>query len=261
MLPSFRKSLSLIAAGVLCLALKPNAPSLTPASGRMKRLPSRTLWVWERPEDLRSLNPDTTAIATLDRSIFLGNTTHLIPRHQPYRYPAGTARIAVVRIEAPGTIAPGLEKVAANLILDAAQVPDIAALQIDFDARRSQRDFYTELLRDLRRRMPHELPLSITALASWCSNDDWLRGLPIDEAVPMYFRMEPDRRYIPPDPSQSPPQWRIQEPLCMGSIGISTREQRRVTLSGKRVYIFPDRGWRQDLPLISENSLALRNEP
>jgi len=53
-------------------------------------------------------------------------------------------------------------------------------VQIDFDARRSQRRFYVRLLRDLRRRMPPSLPLSITALASWCAYDDWLSGLPIE---------------------------------------------------------------------------------
>ncbi len=29
----------------------------------------------------------------------------------------------------------------------------------------------------------------MTALASWCAGDDWLRDLPVDEAVPMLFRM------------------------------------------------------------------------
>jgi hypothetical protein len=132
----------------------------------MNRLPARTLWVWERPEDLRSIDPRTTAIATLDRTLDLGRTMSVIPRRQSYLYPAGTRRIAVVRIEAPGTIAEGLEPSAADAILAVAGDPAIAALQIDFDARRSQREFYTGLLRDLRRRMPPNLPLSITALAS-----------------------------------------------------------------------------------------------
>jgi hypothetical protein len=252
-----RKSLSLIGLGILCCALKPDLLNLAPPPGRMSSLPGRTLWVWERPEDLRGVNPRTTAIATLDRTIVLGRAATLIPRRQPLVYPAGTTRIAVVRIEATGAIAPGLEQTASDLILDTVADREVAALQVDFDARRSQRGFYVALLRDLRRRMPPELPLSITALASWCSSDDWLRGLPVDEAVPMFFRMEPDRRYAPKDL----PQFRIREPLCMGSIGISTREQRSVSLAGKRVYIFPDRGWHQDLPLLNEVDLAQRSRP
>ena len=224
----------------------------------MSHLPARTLWVWERREDLSSIDPRTTAIATLDRTVLLGRTVTVIPRRQPVTYPAGIARISVVRIEAPGDITPGLEQPAADLILNLAIAdPGIAALQVDFDARRSQRPFYARLLRDLRRRMPPALPLSITALASWCSSDDWLRDLPIEEAVPMFFRMEPDRRFAPLDL----PQFTIREPLCGASIGISTREPNSVPLGGKRLYIFPDRGWRQDLPLISENNFAQKIQP
>jgi hypothetical protein len=243
MFTPLRKSLSFIPLCILCLALKPDTANLTPPFGRMNTLPARTLWVWERPEDLRTLDPHTTAIATLDRTILLGRTAIVIPRRQSFAYPAGITRIAVVRIEAPELIGSGLEESTADLILDALADPNVAALQVDFDARRSQRAFYVRVLRDLRRRMPPNLPLSITALASWCSSDDWLGGLPIDEAVPMFFRMEPDRRHATSDL----PRFRIREPLCMGSIGISTREQHSASLAGKRIYIFPDHGWREDL--------------
>ena len=252
------KSLGLISLFLCCLSLKPDALNLAPPPGRMRSLPARTLWVWERREDLSSLDPRTTAIATLDRTLVLGRSVTVIPRRQPTVYPAAITRIAVIRIEAPGEIAPGLERVTAASILDAATAdPAIAALQIDFDARRSQRMFYVRLLRNLRRRMPPSLPLSITALASWCAYDDWLRGLPIDEAVPMFFRMEPDRRFAPPDL----PQLQIREPLCSTSIGISTHEPYAGSLIGKRIYIFSDRGWHDDLPLLSESSATQRIHP
>lgn len=241
---------------ILCLAIEPNGMNLTPPPGRMQSLPSQTLWVWERPEDLRAIDPQTTAIATLDATIVLGRSATLIPRRQPFIYPAGVKRISVIRIEAPGMIARGLEATTADLILSAA-TPGAAALQIDFDARRSQHGFYADLLRDLRRRMPPSQPLSITALESWCSSDDWIGRLPVDEAVPMFFRMEPDRRNAPLDRPQS----QIREPLCESSIGISTREPNFVSLAGKRVYIFPDRGWREDLPLIASTDPAQRILP
>ena len=253
---SARKILGFAALAVGCCALRPDAADLTPPAGRMKALPARTLWVWERPEDLSTLDPRTTAIATLDRTVVLGRTVAVVPRRQSYLYAAGTTRIAVVRIEAPGAIDSALEPAAANVILETlTQAP--AALQIDFDARRSQRDFYTALLRDLRRRMPAAMPLSITALASWCSNDDWISRLPVDEAVPMLFRMEPDRRSAPPDL----PWFRIREPLCQSSVGISTREPSPIPTAGKRVYIFPDRGWHNDLPLVDRAAFARRTLP
>jgi hypothetical protein len=57
------------------------------------------------------------------------------------------------------------------------------------------------------------------------------------------------------------PQFRIREPLCMGSIGISTREPQMESTAGKRVYIFPDRGWREDFPLIAQSGSIKRSNP
>jgi hypothetical protein len=99
--------------------------------------------------------------------------------------------------------------------------------------------------------MPEAIPLSMTALASWCSYDDWIGRLPVDEAVPMLFRMEPDRRHAP----QDLPQFKIREPLCMGSVGVSTREAWPEDMAGKRVYVFADRGWREDLSTLAERKL------
>lgn len=76
--------------------------------------------------------------------------------------------LSVVRIEAPGTIDLAIEPAAADLILGVLSTSP-SALQIDFDARRSQRDFYTAPLRDLRRRMSMpkrylpRLPLSLSS--------------------------------------------------------------------------------------------------
>lgn len=238
---------------LLCLGLRSDSLPTARLSARMSRLPQRTLWAWERPEDLQSIDPATTAIAVLDQTILFIPQPFSLPRRQPLVYPVGTSLIVVVRLETmPGAaLDPAAEPRVADLLLRSAAHPGIAALQVDFDATRSQRPFYTALLNDLRRRMPPDLPLSITALASWCSNDDWIARLPVDEAVPMLFRMEPDRRHAPPDL----PQFQIREPLCMASAGISTHEPWPADLAGKRIYVFPDRGWREDLPLLAERKL------
>src|ERR1700748_1041383 len=163
---------------------------------RMAYLPRRTLWVWERPEDLQRMDASTTAIAYLDQTIRVGTAVQTQPRMQPLAYPTRSVLIAVVRIEATaGAKLDGdVEKQVVALLLRSAHRADIAALQIDFDATRSQRRFYGYVLRNVRQQMPASLPLSMTALASWCSYDDWIGTLPVDEAVPMFFRMEPDRR-------------------------------------------------------------------
>ena len=241
--------------GFLCLVLRSDALP-TPSrhlSLRMKQLPSRTLWVWERPEDLHYIDPATTAIAWLDQTILIGQDVVTVPRRQPLSYPTGAARIAVVRIEAlPGAkLEAAQRQQVVTLLLQSAAQPGIAALQVDFDATRSQRAFYASVLTDLRSQMPASLPLSITALASWCSYDDWIGSLPVDEAVPMLFRMEPDRRHLPADS----PWFRIREPLCMGSVGISTHEAWPDAMAGKRIYVFADHGWRQDISLLTDRKL------
>jgi Protein of unknown function (DUF3142) len=254
-LSRFSKLAAMASLVVVCLSLRSDKVPRNGAepSMRMNRLPHQTLWAWERPEDLHTIDPMSTAIAYLDQTVMLGVGDVSKTRRQPLSYPSTVVRIAVVRIEAlPGAnLDEAQERQTVDLLLRSAIKPGIAALQIDFDATRSQRAFYGGVLRDLRRQMPTNLPLSITALASWCSYDDWIAGLPVDEAVPMFFRMEPDRRRARPDSAQ----FRVREPLCMGSIGISTRDEWPGEMDGKRVYVFADRGWRDDLPLVAERKL------
>jgi hypothetical protein len=126
----------------------------------------------------------------------------------------------------------------------------VAALQVDFDARQSEREWYGDVLRKVRAGMPAGMPLSMTALASWCSYDGgWIEALPVDEAVPMLFRMEPDRRRVAAVGGlaavEAVRDFAIREPLCAGSVGISTTEAWPRT-AGLRVYVFPDRGWSRD---------------
>jgi len=220
--------------------------TLTRPQGRLGTLPRVTLWAWERREDLRALNTRRFAVAYLDQTLTIGLTVQSQPRRDPVTFPSSAVHIPVVRIEASPKAVLNAENRgdAVQAILSSAREPDIAALQIDFDATRSQRLFYRDLLIDLRRQMPADLPLSITALASWCSWDDWLRVLPVDEAVPMFFRMEPDRHRAPPDLDE----FRILEPICKSSAGISTTETWPPDLAGKRIYVFADNGWHKDSP-------------
>ena len=193
------------------------------------------------------------AVAYLDQTVTIGLGVESRERRDPLMLPAGAMLIPVVRIETARDAVLDRENrdTAVDAIVRVAREPGIAAVQVDFDATRSQRAFYRSLLMELRRRMPENLPLSITALASWCSYDRWLGELPIDEAVPMMFRMEPDRRKAPPDVDD----FKIREPLCEGSAGVSTTEPWPADLAGKRVYVFSDNGWRGDSPAGVERRL------
>jgi hypothetical protein len=234
---------------LLCIGLRSDVV-LRRDGRRMAHLPRKTLWVWERPEDLRDIDASTTAIAYLDQTILVGPDVESKPRAQPMTYPTGAVLIPVVRIEASSNAhlgADAVRRVTALLMLSVNR-PGIAALQVDFDATRSQRSFYRNVLWQLRQQMPSALPLSMTALVSWCSYDDWIGALPVDEAVPMFFRMEPDHRRA----WAGLPVFRVREPLCMQSVGVSTHESWPQGTEAKRIYIFADRGWQNDFVLLEQ---------
>ncbi|HEX5233928.1 MAG TPA: DUF3142 domain-containing protein [Silvibacterium sp.] len=238
-----KAALLAIAALPACVSLRSDTASQPPS--RMDRLPRVTLWAWERSENLSPADPALFAIAYLDQTLTIGLTVQAHPRRDPIIFAANATRIPVVRIETArhALLDAETRSEAIQAILLSARSPGIGALQVDFDATRSQREWYRELIVELRREMPPQLPLSITALASWCSYDDWVRGLPVDEAVPMFFRMEPARRRAPADFAD----FQMREPLCRDSVGVSTGEPWPTRVLGKRIYIFSDHGWRKDL--------------
>jgi len=223
------------------------------AAPQQASLPQRVFWVWERPEDLHEIDPGAAGVAILEETLRLGSSVVPIMRHQPILLPERAPRIAVVRIETDPNFASHrgdtalLQRAVANLDRISRQ-PGIAALQIDFDAKRSERAFYRRLLGELRQQMPPMLPLDMTALVSWCSTDDWIRDLPINEATPMFFRMEPDRRRMPLDAAQ---EYQIHEPLCLSSAGVSTTERWPKDAAAKRMYLFADHGWTKDMATLT----------
>jgi len=262
----------------------------------MANLPNLYLWAWERPEDLQflgdkvgvaflaktiSLLPPLAATlpksgATTDSPFFTSVRVQVRPRLQPLRITAGTPLMAVVRIQSvrgafpdsysiqtvPATTLSQQElSLLAAEIANTAQIAGVTALQIDFDATLSEHALYRDLLIEVRKKLPPNFPLSITALASWCIGDRWLEQLPsgtIDEAVPMLFRMGPGAKevetYI-----ESGADFRVA--VCGGSLGVSTDEpfSRRILKDknsfgiddpgSRRIYVFSPKPWERDSAL------------
>jgi hypothetical protein len=164
---------------------------------RMARLPATMLWAWEHPQDLRAIDPRTTGVAYLALTLRLdGERITRVPRQQPLCVPAGTRLVAVARLESGGE--PPSIAVIDDLARDLGALvrPGVEAIQLDYDAPRSARPFYRALVTRARRALPDSMGLSITALASWCVDDPWLRDLPVDEIVPMTFRMGRDDEVV-----------------------------------------------------------------
>jgi len=224
------------------------SPRWTPlARDPLSSFPHIILWAWERPEVLDFIDPDAVGVAFLAGTLYLSDEyVSVRPRLQPLSVPHGTKLMAVVRIEAdrlrPPTLTARERERAAAIIAEVSRLSGIAALQVDFDASVSQRRFYRDVLQELRRQLPDSLPLSMTALASWCIYDDWLAGLPVDEAVPMLFRMDADdrrvRRYVAGED--------FRPALCRQSLGIATDEPRPKFPANRRLYIFHPQPWQPD---------------
>jgi hypothetical protein len=212
-------------------------------SEQIRGLPRFVLWAWERPEDLRFINPRTTAVAFLADTIQLrGETVVFRPRLQSLLVPDRARLVAVVRIEADQNAVLNRSQIeqTATAITKTALLPRVVAVQVDFDATYSQRDFYRSLLVDLRRRLRPVAPISITALTSWCLGDDWISSLPINEAVPMLFRMGAGRNEVVGWLSSGRD---FRAPICQESLGVSTDERWAFLPGGRRLYVFHDRPW------------------
>ena len=244
-LPEFMPKIAAIrraafALSVVCLVALTGAGGL----GRASANPQLVLWAWERPESLRFVDSSQVGIAFLAESIYLNREPVLRPRLQPLQVGKSTPLIAVVRLEVtsntPRRFDEAYRKKLAQWIAGTSALPQVRGVQIDFDATQSQRNFYRALLADVRALVPPTTPISITALGSWCMGDDWLNGLPINEAVPMLFRMGKDRQNIVRALAAGDD---FREPLCRTSVGVSTDEPWPHIAPGRRVYVFNPRAW------------------
>lgn len=216
--------------------------SRTRGADRLRFLPPTIVWAWERPEDLRFLDPRKTGVAFLSKTVFLDrHAVSVVPRVQPLRVSPGTPLIAVIRIEArEPKLNEEQRRQTVDAITSATTLIKIQAVQIDFDATLSQREFYRSTLSDVRRRLPPNFPLLITALASWCMNDDWITDLDIDEAVPMLFRLGKNAHSANAYLASN---LQFKSPHCNGSLGLSTDEPAPLRPGVRRLYLFHPRAW------------------
>jgi hypothetical protein len=221
-------------------------------------MPRVILWAWERPEDLEFLNPEKFGIAFLAQTLTIkGGDVLFNPRHQPLKVPPGVRLIAVTRIESqkitrqPTELSDEVRKKLVERIRKTLELNNVSGIQVDFDVAATERNFYRRLLSDLRQELPDNVPLSMTALASFCVGDRWLGDLPVDEAVPMLFRMGTDS-----DPIKSllTSGGDFRDDLCRRSYGVALDEPLKTNFAKqRRIYVFNARSWTpEDLTVLEE---------
>jgi hypothetical protein len=213
--------------------------------------PNIILWAWERPENLEFVDSKQVAVAFLAQTLELSNdNVEKIPRRQPLKVSPATKLIAVTRIETnkrgeSAKLSDLQRQEILRLILETQKLKNVSAIQIDFDVTVSERGFYRQLLNDLRAKLPTNFGLTMTALASWCISDNWIKDLPIDEAIPMAFDMGADDKTIR-EFLASGEDW--NEPLCRQSYGISINEPLNINFKpNRRFYLFTSnpKGWKK----------------
>jgi hypothetical protein len=211
----------------------------------MSAIPQLMLWAWERPEDLSYISPETTGVAFLAATVTLrGDAAESRARLQPLRFPPGTTLMGVVRVEVelPGgaDLSSPQRRAIVDRVVGVSTLAGVAAVQVDLDARVSERDFYRLLLADIRAALPPAMPLSITSLASWAMDDNWMVGLPVDEIVPMLFRMGSGGPAIV---AYARRHGRLRGHPSGGAVGYATDEPRPPMHPRGRTYIFCPAGW------------------
>lgn len=226
-----------------------------PAPKDFSKFPPIFLWAWEKNEKLDFLDSQKFGVAFLSQTLVLENDDVVFrPRRQPLKVSPETVLIAVTRIE---TKSPSLSKSQLNelitLILKTSKQKNVSGIQIDFDAKVSERKFYRQLLETLRPQIPADFYFSVTALASFCIGDLWIENFPVDEAVPMVFRMGADNDKIKSFLAKGND---FELELCRKSYGMATDEPLKTSFEkGRRIFVFKggDDSWtKEDIEKIEK---------
>jgi hypothetical protein len=218
-----------VAALVLLAGLATGAPAAEPAVW---------WWYWDRPAAQLPPPPPGTGAAVVARHVILsGSGWQLQTRRSPLPLPPGTPAIPVVHVEVdpaqPFVGNAGQRDALRDALLDVARRADAGWVQLDFEARPSQRAFWRAVVETTHAALPARVRLSVTALASWCHGDRWLGDAPVDEVVPMYFRLGRARATFERRSAAGTP-----EPLCCHAHGLADDEPPwPVALPGRR-YLF-----------------------
>lgn len=201
------------------------------------------LWAWERPEDLRfAAGKAEVAVQTGFVSID-GDAISARGRRHPLKVvePAAT-NVVHVQIEPARALrwTPLLRREVSAAVLHYALLVPARRVQIDFEVRASQRRALLDVVTDVRRGLPRGMILSMTALASWCDTEAWLEGAPVDEIVPMLFRMQRGEETIRRRLASGGD---FRNPRCRTALGIATDTPLSRAPRGRRVYVFDPRRW------------------
>jgi len=202
------------------------------------------LWAWERPEDLRFAGREAEVAAQTGFIELSGDRLMVRGRRHPLLAAPGQVTTAVVHVQIDPrrrlVWTPEREAQVAQAVLRLAKRPGVRRLQLDFEVRASERQILLAVLRGVRAGLPEGVAFSMTALASWCDTETWLDEAPVDEIVPMLFRMGLGGERLKAKLAAGGD---FANPRCRQALAVSTDTPLTRAPAGRRVYLFNPGSW------------------
>jgi hypothetical protein len=220
-----------------------SAPTSPPAAARAQGIP----WIW--PSSNGPLAPYREAAVLVESLVLREHHVEHGGRTQPLPLAPDVTLTPVLHVEsapdAPDTFTATQRR---TLLAAIRRHTDLAAagsgtLQLDFEAPVRQREAYRALVAEIRAALPAQVRLSITALAHWCTQGDWLDRLPVDEVVPMLYHLGAHAHAWRERFTRGDPQLARR---CRGpALGFSTNDPPPPSLLARtaRPYWFDDAAW------------------
>lgn len=204
----------LMAAGIVWSATARTEPSW----------PAEFWWYWDRPAAKLPAPAPGVGAAVVVTHVLLSGAGHLRQtRRSALLLPEATPILPVVHVEidhAQPFVGTTVQRDALrDAVVNAASRGNTPWVQLDFEVRRSEREFWRASVEAIKVALPKTVRLSVTALASWCYGDRWLGDIPVDEVVPMYFRLGRTR----PD-YEARSAATVPEPRCAQAHGLADDE-------------------------------------
>jgi hypothetical protein len=201
------------------------------------------VWAWERPEDLRFVHGGAEVAVQSGFVVLSGAGVYARGRRFPLLM-VDQPETAMVHVQIDHHLhlawTAQQRRDLSQAVLHLADPVGAKRVQVDFEVRKSERPILLDLLVDLRRALPKDTSLSMTALASWCDAETWVESAPVDEIVPMLFRMGPGGEHLK---AKLEAGGDFANPRCRSAFAISTDAPMTRAPSGRRVYLFSPRSW------------------
>jgi len=214
-----------------------------PASGS-PRPSALIVWAWERPEDLRFAGPGVEIADHSGFMVLAGDRLFARGRRFPLLAAAAAVTTSVVHVQIDRRVRLRWSDALRRRTVDAVVAYGLARrpqrLQIDFEVGASERPVLLGVLAGVAARLPAGTALSMTAIASWCDGERWLDAAPVDEIVPMLFRMGQQGAALRTRLAHGGD---FANPRCRTALAVSTDAPIARAPPGRRVYLFNPHSW------------------